>query len=42
PIHHHFEALGWPSYKVVMRFWIISIIFAMVGVIVALWGTSIG
>ncbi|PJE73836.1 MAG: hypothetical protein COV02_00470 [Candidatus Terrybacteria bacterium CG10_big_fil_rev_8_21_14_0_10_41_10] len=42
PIHHHFEALGWPSYKVVMRFWIISIIFAMIGVIVALWGTSIG
>ena len=38
PIHHHFEALGWPSYKVTMRFWIISIIFAMIGVVIALIG----
>lgn len=36
PIHHHFEALGWPSYKVTMRFWILSIIFAILGTIVAL------
>lgn len=33
PIHHHFEALGWPSYKVTMRFWILSIIFAIIGII---------
>jgi phospho-N-acetylmuramoyl-pentapeptide-transferase len=32
PIHHHFEALGWPSYKVTMRAWIIGIILAIVGV----------
>ena len=38
PIHHHFEALGWPSYKVVMRYWIISIICAILGMIVALIG----
>ncbi len=38
PIHHHFEALGWPSYKVTMRFWIISIIFAIIGMIIALAG----
>jgi len=38
PIHHHFEALGWPSYKVTMRFWIISVIFAMIGVVIALIG----
>jgi len=38
PIHHHFEALGWPPYKVVMRYWIISVIFAFIGVIVALVG----
>ncbi|MFA6257475.1 MAG: hypothetical protein WC671_00485 [Candidatus Paceibacterota bacterium] len=36
PIHHHFEALGWPSYKVTMRFWILSIVFAIVGVILAI------
>lgn len=33
PLHHHFEALGWPSYKVTMRYWILSVIFAIVGVI---------
>jgi len=38
PIHHHFEALGWPSYKVTMRFWIISIIFAIIGMILGLIG----
>jgi phospho-N-acetylmuramoyl-pentapeptide-transferase len=31
PIHHHFEKLGWPETKIVMRFWIISIIFALIG-----------
>ncbi len=38
PIHHHFEAIGWPNYKVVMRFWIISVMFAMVGTILAVIG----
>ena len=38
PIHHHFEALGWPSYKVTMRYWVISIIFAVIGMIIALIG----
>jgi phospho-N-acetylmuramoyl-pentapeptide-transferase len=33
PIHHHFEAIGWPSYKVTMRFWILSVIFAIIGII---------
>jgi len=36
PLHHHFEAIGWPSYKVTMRYWIISIICAVVGVILAM------
>lgn len=31
PIHHHFEKCGWPESKVVIRFWIIAIIFALVG-----------
>jgi phospho-N-acetylmuramoyl-pentapeptide-transferase len=33
PLHHHFEAIGWPSYKVTMRFWILSVVFAIVGII---------
>lgn len=36
PIHHHFEALGWPAYKVTMRAWIIGIVLAMIGVAVRL------
>jgi len=35
PLHHHFEAIGWPSEKVVMRYWIISMICAVIGVIIA-------
>lgn len=31
PIHHHFEQLGWTESQVVIRFWIISIMFALVG-----------
>ena len=38
PLHHHFEALGWPSYKVTMRFWVISVILAIIGMVVALVG----
>ncbi len=36
PLHHHFEAIGWPSYKVTMRYWIISLMCAIVGITVAL------
>jgi len=35
PLHHHFEAIGWPSYKVTMRYWLISLICAVLGVITA-------
>ncbi|MBI2097336.1 MAG: hypothetical protein HYT46_00130 [Candidatus Vogelbacteria bacterium] len=38
PLHHHFEAIGWPPYKVVMRYWIISIIAAVIGMIITLVG----
>ena len=31
PIHHHFEKLGWTESQVVIRFWIIAVILAMVG-----------
>lgn len=36
PLHHHFEALGWPSYKVVMRYWIVGTVAAIIGMILAL------
>ncbi|MEI6494954.1 MAG: phospho-N-acetylmuramoyl-pentapeptide-transferase, partial [bacterium] len=36
PIHHHFEALGWPSYKVVMRYWVITVVAAIFGMVVTL------
>lgn len=35
PLHHHFEAIGWPSHKVTMRYWVISIICAILGIILA-------
>jgi phospho-N-acetylmuramoyl-pentapeptide-transferase len=35
PLHHHFEAIGWPSTKVVMRYWVISIICAIAGLAIA-------
>jgi phospho-N-acetylmuramoyl-pentapeptide-transferase len=35
PLHHHFEAIGWSSYKVTMRFWILSVVFAILGIILA-------
>jgi phospho-N-acetylmuramoyl-pentapeptide-transferase len=31
PIHHHFEALGWTEAQVVIRFWIISVLLALIG-----------
>ncbi len=36
PLHHHFRAIGWSKEKVVMRYWIVSIIAAIVGVVIAL------
>lgn len=36
PLHHHFEAIGWPGEKVVMRYWVLSVVFAFAGVIIAL------
>lgn len=36
PLHHHFEAMGWSKEKVVMRYWIVSVVCAISGVILAL------
>lgn len=38
PLHNHFQALGWPPYKVVMRYWVISVVLALLGTIIALVG----
>ncbi len=34
PIHHHFEAIGWPESRVTMRFWIVSAMGAVFGLVV--------
>ncbi len=36
PVHHHFEAIGWPAYKVTMRYWIFGFVSAILGIILAL------
>lgn len=38
PLHHHFEAKGWPPYKVTMRYWVIGVVFAILGMIVGIAG----
>lgn len=36
PLHHHFEAIGWPSYKVAMRYWVVTIFASIFGIAIAL------
>jgi len=38
PIHHHFEAIGWPETKVTMRFWVIGMVTSVVGVVIGILG----
>jgi phospho-N-acetylmuramoyl-pentapeptide-transferase len=38
PLHHHLEAIGWPEPKIVMRLWIVSGVFAILGLIIGLIG----
>lgn len=38
PIHHHFEAIGWPETKVTMRFWVIGLVAGVMGIVLALLG----
>lgn len=40
PIHHHFEALGWPETKVTMRFWILGQVAGVLGLILFFLGRS--
>ncbi len=38
PIHHHFEALGWSRPKITMRYWIVSIMCAVLGIVISIVG----
>jgi phospho-N-acetylmuramoyl-pentapeptide-transferase len=38
PLHHHFEAKGWPEPKVTMRAWIFTAVTALIGVLVGILG----
>ncbi len=38
PIHHHFEAKGWPHFKITMRFWVVGVVMAIIGVAIRLLG----
>lgn len=38
PLHHHFHAIGWSKEKIVMRYWVVSTICALLGVVIALVG----
>jgi phospho-N-acetylmuramoyl-pentapeptide-transferase len=41
PIHHHFEAIGWPAAKVTMRYWVITIIAGVLGLVLALLARTV-
>jgi phospho-N-acetylmuramoyl-pentapeptide-transferase len=41
PIHHHFEAIGWPEYKITMRFWVIGAIAAVAGLAIEIFGHGV-
>lgn len=34
PLHHHFELIGWDEEKITLRFWIVGVLAAMLGVVV--------
>lgn len=38
PAHHHLEAIGWPETKVTQRLWVIGSVFAILGLVIALFG----
>jgi phospho-N-acetylmuramoyl-pentapeptide-transferase len=40
PLHHHFEAKGWPETKVTMRAWIFTFVTAMIGIIIGILGAG--
>lgn len=38
PVHHHFEAIGWPETKVTMRFWVLGALASFIGLIIFVLG----
>lgn len=32
PLHHHFQTIGWPETKVTMRFWLVTMVFSVIGI----------
>ena len=41
PIHHTFEALGWPETQITMRFWMVNAVGAIIGLIIFLVDSKI-
>ena len=41
PLHHHFEAKGWPEPKIVMRAWVFTSLTALIGTMVAILGMGV-
>jgi phospho-N-acetylmuramoyl-pentapeptide-transferase len=41
PLHHHLEAKGWGEAKIVMRFWIVAGVCAILGIFIAAMGGAI-
>lgn len=36
PLHHHFIAIGWSPFKVTMRYWVLSVVFSVIGIILVI------
>ena len=41
PIHHHLEAIGWSESKIVMRFWVVSGVMAVLGLMLVILDRSL-
>lgn len=37
PLHHHYELLGWSEWKVVVTFWTVGLLFAIIGIYIEVW-----
>ncbi|PAE98895.1 phospho-N-acetylmuramoyl-pentapeptide-transferase [Shouchella clausii] len=39
PLHHHYELVGWSEWRVVVTFWLVGMIFAIMGIYIGVWLT---
>jgi phospho-N-acetylmuramoyl-pentapeptide-transferase len=37
PIHHHYELCGWSEWRIVVTFWVVGFLFAMIGIYIEVW-----